>query len=407
MPWMIRKNDKGEHCVYRKGANSEPEGDTLGCHASEAEAQEQIAALHANVSEMYVSEFKGDFPEVPLGAGIDLEALKADDPDPFFVTLPFARTGAVSGSGLEYDAELVNAVVQQINENHPTGIMGHIPEEKAGSDYPVPEVYWVGATQKDGTAWAKGYVPPGKARDTLRRLKAVGGKAATSIWGQPTRRVPTSQGRWKAAGFKLHQLDLAPYERAALKLGGGFRVTAEMQSQEVEDTMTREEILASLTAKEIPQALREQIVRETQAAAGEAGRVAELEQQATQAQGRIAELEGAVAKYQLAEFNAGLDGLVAEFVKIDAKDETGKARVDALRKSFRARMIAEIGAERDPAKIKALAQGLWDAEFKPLAEMLVAALAGPAAIVAGRVRNTRKIDDTPEARAQARAQTGI
>ncbi len=43
MPYVIRQNDKGEHCVYK-----ETGGDSLGCHPTVEAAQKQIAAIHAN-----------------------------------------------------------------------------------------------------------------------------------------------------------------------------------------------------------------------------------------------------------------------------------------------------------------------------------------------------------------------
>lgn len=363
------------------------------------------------VREFTVGEFRGDFPEVPIAEGVDLDALKANDPEPFFVTLPIGRIGEISSNGLEYDEELVRSLVEQINAERPTGIMGHIPVEELDSAYPPPDVFWVGAVLEGTTAWAKGYVPPGEARETLRRLKAVGGKAATSIFGPPpARRVQLGDGRWRAEGFKLQSLDLAPYDRAALKLGGQFAVTSEMdrhnESDESEDTMrTREQIIAELTAADIPQALREQIINEWQAAGAHECQVAELQGQLQQRDARIQELEGVVERYQVAEFNAGLDALVAEFVKVEAKDDTGRARVEALRKNFRARIVAEIGEERDPAKVKACAQTLWDEEFKPLAEMLVSSLAGPAAVTGGMGNNWR--DELAEQAPKLRKQYGV
>lgn len=338
------------------------------------------------IQEFTVGEFRGDFPEVPAAAGVDLEALKADDPAPFFVTLPVGKIGEVSDNGLEYDEDLVNGLVAQINAERPTGIMGHLTAEQLSTEYPEPEVYWVGATLKEGTAWAKGYVPPGKARDTLRRLKAVGGKAATSIFGLPGRRVPVGNGNWKAEDFRLQQLDLAPYERAALRLGGGFVVTAEMDyGQEREDDMpTREQIIAELTIADISQALREQIVNEHQVAGQQQARIAELEQQVQQRDTVMETLRTQLGEYQVREFNAQLDGLLGEFIKLESKDEGGKTKVSALTSLFRSRLVAEIGQERDLQKVKATAQKLWDEEFKVVAETIRDALAGPAAIVGGK-----------------------
>jgi len=49
---------------------------------------------------------------------------------------------------------------------------------------------------------------------------------------------------------------------------------------------------------------------------------------------------------------------------------------------------------------------VW-ADMKPLAEMIRDALAGPPARVAGKVRDSRKINDTPDTRKQARAEMGL
>lgn len=361
------------------------------------------------IQEMTVGEFRGDFPEVPVAPEVDLEALKEGDPAPFFVTMPVGELGSTSGNGLYWDEELFNGVIQQINANRPTGIMGHLRVEDRSSAYPPPDIFWLGASQQGNTAWAKGYVPPGEARDTLRRLKAVGGKAATSIYGRPGRRVQLGGGRWKAEDFRLESLDLAPYERAALKLGGAFAVTAEMDShtyEREEDTMpTKAEIIAELTVDDLPQALREQIISEHQKATDDSNLVAELRQEIETKDARVQELEGQVQQYQLAEFNASLDGLVAEFVKIEAKDDAGKASVDGLRKGFRARLVAEIGEERDPDKIKAVAQTIWDAEYKPLAEMMVKAIGGPSARVGGKGGNWR--DELAERADELRKERGV
>lgn len=50
MPWMIQREDD-EYCVYKKDEGGDPEGETLGCHPSEEDAQKQIDALHSNVDE--------------------------------------------------------------------------------------------------------------------------------------------------------------------------------------------------------------------------------------------------------------------------------------------------------------------------------------------------------------------
>ena len=50
MLYMTMK-DGDEWCVRKKGPDGKPMGDSMGCHASEEEANKQMAALHANVQE--------------------------------------------------------------------------------------------------------------------------------------------------------------------------------------------------------------------------------------------------------------------------------------------------------------------------------------------------------------------
>ena len=47
MPWVIKKAGD-EWCVYKEGADGQATGDSLGCHDTEAQAKDQLAALYAN-----------------------------------------------------------------------------------------------------------------------------------------------------------------------------------------------------------------------------------------------------------------------------------------------------------------------------------------------------------------------
>ncbi len=400
-------------------------GDEASREAARAKAEKQGRAIEAQraselgapageftmVREYTVGEFRGGFPDVPIAPQVDVPALTAGDDKPFFATLPIAEVGRESVNGLIYDEELVAAVEAQIVGRG--GILGHIKPEERDTAFPIENVDWVGVRRVGQTSYGKCYIPPGEAREYVRRLKARGGKLATSIYG-PCRRETLKDGRWRAREFRLEQVDLAPADRAALKLGGAFMVTAQMDGgnadrSKTEDTMaTREEILAEMTVKDIsliPQAVREQIIADSNAAKAHEALVAELQGTIKAKDAAISDLQAAVERYQVAEFNAGLDALVAEFVNLGAGDDAGRARVEALRKSFRARVVAEIGSERDPARIKATAQTVWDAEFRPLAEMLVQALAGPSAIVGPGGTNWR--DDLAKRAGDLRKQHGV
>lgn len=380
------------------------------------EDRDNVAELEQGyIREFVTGEFKGDFPEVPPAPGVDLDALKDSDPDPFFVTLPVARVDEVSNNGLVYDEPLVESIISQINDEHPTGIMGHLRDEDRASAYPVPDAYWVGALRVGNTAWAKAYIPPGQARDTLRRKKAVGGKAATSIYGPPGRRVLMGNGRWRADGFKLESLDLAPYERAALKLGGAFAVTAEMESQRMtdpeEDTdmASRDEIIAELGAGDIPEPVREQIINEWRERNDQATRIAELEQQVSERDSAISELQESLATYRVAEFETAVDAAIAELTSEWKVPDTDKARekLAVLQGTLRSQVVAEMGEERDTERLAEVVTEVWE-RSKPLAEMVRDALAGPPARVPSRDHVMGKqLEDTPENRRAARASVGL
>lgn len=80
MPWVMRKNDSGKTCVYKEGSDGQPMGEPLGCHATEAEAKQQMAALYANIHKAVKfadgSEDVVEGPGMPFGgpfSGSDLD----------------------------------------------------------------------------------------------------------------------------------------------------------------------------------------------------------------------------------------------------------------------------------------------------------------------------------------------
>ena len=360
------------------------------------------------VRDYIVGEFRGDFPTIPVDGRVDVTALTKGDEDPFFVTLPIARVGETSANGLLYDEELVTALQQQVVGRG--GTMGHLKPEERDTAFPVEDVDWVGVQRVGDTAWAKGYVPPGEAREYIRRLMARKGQLATSIYGPFEQREPLQGGGWRAKGFRLEQLDLAPADRAALKLGGQFAVTAQMQTEpeieEENDMGTKEEWIAELTAGDIPQTVREQIVQEWQAQSDTQNQIAELTKERDAAKTQAAELQTQVEQYLVREFDARLDARVAELIDWQVKGEDAQAKLDSLKGQLKARILAEMGADRTVERITEIGDKVW-AELKPLAEMVRDALAGPHAVISGKVRNSRQIEDTPEARRRARQAVGI
>ena len=365
-----------------------------------------------NASEMIreysVGEFRGDFPTIPVDPCIDQDALVKGDDDPFFVTLPIARIGETSANGLVYDEELVGAIEAQIVGRG--GTMGHLKPSERDTAFPVEDVDWVGVQREGDTTWAKGYIPPGEAREFVRRLMARRGRLATSIYGPFDQREPLQDGKWRAKGFRLEQLDLAPADRAALKLGGQFQVTAQMETEpEIEEEInmaTKDELIAELTAGDIPQTVREQIVREWQAQNDTQAQLNELTGERDNAQKQATELQTQLDQYLVREFDAKLDARIVELIDWQVTGEDAQGKLDALKHQLKARILAEMGTDRKVERLAEISESVWG-ELKPLAEMVRDALAGPRAVVSGKIRDSRKIEDTPETRRKARATLGI
>jgi len=384
-----------------------------------AESQDQAVAVcnsmweeRHKASEMVrdyiVGEFRGNYPTIAPDPKVDLSALTSGDDAPFFVTLPVGEVGKVSSNGLHYDDALVKAIQEQVVGRG--GIMGHIKTEERDTAFPIEDVDWVGVARQGGILWGKGYIPPGAAREYIRRLKARGGQLATSIYGPYEEKETLPDGTYHIRGLRLESLDLAPADRAALKLGGQFAITAQMEQQEtdLEDTMslTKEQVLAELTVEDIPEALRDQIIEGVKASATAEKQLAELKQQIADKDAIIGTLQDQLKAKQAAEFEASLDAKVAELVNWQVEGDEAKGKVAAFRRTVRTNILSELGEERDAEKLEEAAKVVWEG-IKPLAEMIRDALAGPPARVSGKVRDRHKIDDSPEARKRARAEMGL
>jgi len=97
MPYIVRKRNN-EHCVFKKGPDGEPEGDSLGCHKTPEEAEAQIAAIWANeqkaagglwLTREQIAVFCPDCAQKMASKGLDrLELLAAKQmPEPLLAGL--------------------------------------------------------------------------------------------------------------------------------------------------------------------------------------------------------------------------------------------------------------------------------------------------------------------------------
>jgi methionine aminopeptidase len=203
--------------------------------------------------------------------------------------------------------------------------------------------------------------------------------------------------------FKLESLDYAPPDRAALQHGALPQVTAEMSisaavipAAEQDSDMDRDQIIAELTANDIPAPVREQIVAEA-------------------VQPHVAQLTTIRETLGL-DADADLAAVIAEMQRkaVDAAQAAVQRHIDELVseikiESVRA-IIAELVQARRPQTLEdadaAYAAVKESANVKRLLTAQVREMTGPPAVVASKVRG-RNLEDTPENRAAAIAATGI
>ncbi|TXH53001.1 MAG: hypothetical protein E6Q97_14340 [Desulfurellales bacterium] len=314
-----------------------------------------------------------------------MDELRALDPDPVFITLPVVpKVGAVSKNGLLYDEALVKSIEMQINAKRPGGRFGHLREEERDTAFPIPEGMWLGAKREGDTLWAKAYVH-GAAREHVRRLKAVGGSIATSIYGKGQYEPTEQKGVRRLTNFDLESLDFAPPERAALGYAAAPIVTSEMETP-----MDRNQIISELTVDEIPARLRDALV-------------AEYRTQVADRDTLITSLQTTVAEFRRQQFEGAVDARVAELTAWQTTGDEAKKKLDAFRRTLRSRIVSELAG--DASKLEAVIETIWT-DLQPLAETVRDALAGPPAIVAGKVQTGQRpvLEDTPANRAKARAE---
>ncbi len=396
-------------------------------------------ATHEMIADTLVSEFGGKIPSVPYAPGVDVQALLDGDNKPFFLTLPLSREGMVSKNGLVHDASLGESIVKQIMSDRPGGIMGHIPDEKRATAYPVNQIHWVGAAKVNGVTWGKGYVPVTmpEVREEYRILKAKRGKAATSIYGKAIKEFETDDKRkWRAKDFALEQIDLAPFPRAAAPGSGEFAITAEMLSGEPDllsndvpdkggSMPDKSQLLAELTAddvKALPQLVRDTIIAEYKATAQNETRIAELTTDNQAKATRISELEADVqakdlliSEFQTKQFNADLDAKIAELTAWNVTDDEGKATLESLRGVIKQMALVKLGTVREMNQAGETLNGLVTGDLKTLVEMTRDRLAGgPARIPAqdnhrdnGKNPHGLTLPTTPEEIASIKAEYGL
>jgi hypothetical protein len=292
---------------------------------------------------------------VPFFEDVDIAQLtKGDDDDDKFLTIPIGEINSTSGNKRFYDEAWISELEKQVAERRPIGIMGHLKPEDMATAFPPEAIHWVGVQRVGEMLWGKGYVPPGEARERVRRYKATGKKLATSIFAE-------ARGVWDSAlnayrmaadSLNLKQIDIGPADRVGIpSLATVPLITAEMQIPDEDTSMDKIQVIREMTPDDaplLPKPVREAIMADVPTPK-EVEIVAEL-RAALEADDKadlvsmIAEMKQAQAQQARTAINGRITELVNENIK-----------VEPLRP-----FVTELVAARNPASLEDV-QGIYQA----------------------------------------------
>lgn len=222
---------------------------------------------------MVIWELRGDYPtDIPYFSDVDIAELTAGDNEPMFLTLPIGQANVTSKNGRHYDSDFVAELERQVMQNKPIGIMGHLKPEDLGTEFPAEAIHWVGTKRVGEMLWGKGYVPPGAARERVRRYKATNKPLATSIFAEAAGTFDKAVNaiRMAAQSLRLNQIDIGPADRVGVpSLARLPLVTSEMQNNQSEEQMDKLQVINEMTADDarlLPKAVTEAVLATVQPA---------------------------------------------------------------------------------------------------------------------------------------------
>lgn len=396
-------------------------------------------AQKQRLSELRTHKFEGKPPNghadmkafaeaIPIYDSVDRDLLYQGDAAPFHIVLDIAQEGAISANGLLYDAELMQAMEDQLPGLG--GLRGHMAEGDY-SAFPIEVIDWVGHERVGDTLYAKGYIAPGPDREAIRRMIARKAEMRTSLDVQAFQEmVDQKKGIYRLKEIDFFTIDLVHGKKAALRKNqsGQAYITRETEIQE--KTMAEDTPVTTTETHEAPSAtvLREQLNTLTQERDSANERVQLLETQLQEARQyavlvgeirmslgfnetasdadllpRITEMYSALTnlgqilgsdvsiEVRVAELMSfqqetirqtaerELDALVGSYTESwNVSSEKGKEKVAKFHKNFKRSILSE-AAEGETRQ--QTAERLWAEEYQEMAQDTLQAISGPGAVV--------------------------
>lgn len=153
--------------------------------------------------------------DIPLAPWVNLDALKAGDPDPLevVVRIPEGR----SRRGWYYTRRVLERIAAEINATGLPGLLGHQDPDRVDREFVPPATHWVGAVVRDeggkAVLYARGVID--KAAADLKRWIRGNAIRQVSIYGVPTL-AQAAGGETQVVDFHPLSIDWTPLNRAGM-----------------------------------------------------------------------------------------------------------------------------------------------------------------------------------------------
>ncbi|MCD9025757.1 transcriptional regulator [Cohnella silvisoli] len=181
--------------------------------------------------------------DIPPAPGVDVEAIKAGDDDPFEVVVEIPA--GKSTRGWNYKPNSLKAIVDHVNSHTLSGILGHQKPEDVASVFVEPVTHWVGAKMVGETAYFRGIIdadaPRLKRWIRTKRIKQV------SIFGFPS--LVTVAGETSVEDYKPLSIDWTPLDRSGMPTRiVGTGEMDDLQDDEGGNELNWKELIAQILA---------------------------------------------------------------------------------------------------------------------------------------------------------------
>lgn len=298
--------------------------------------------------------------DIPVSAGVNLQALKAGDQDPLEVVVEVPA--GKSKRGWNYRPEALQKIVGEVMQNGLPGFLGHQKPENVDTEFPTPVTHWVGALWKDGKAYFRGVVD--SAASDLKRWVRAKTIRQVSIFGAP--KLQTVSGEVHVVDYRPLSIDWTPLNRAGMPTA--VVATGEMDAITGDAPPDKTGGGQILNLKELLAKLRELGVRPSQVVGEMGWRVEEI---AKELGVKLEDLAKALAGEQWTALQENVQ-VIGEMAKLFGLAEGAKpADVLTAAKAARETQLKAATADRDKLVDKVIGEMVVAEAARPIVRRMI------------------------------------